>query len=86
MADKLSMDSSAALAAGMSYGQWKALHPHTSGTAHKRKKKEQIICAFCGKPFDVGHGRKYCSFDCYSQKNAIAARERYKAKRGGATE
>lgn len=76
MADRLSLDSAAAIKAGMSYGQWKALHPHTEGESYKIAKKKQIPCAFCGKLFDVAQNRKYCSMECYYEKNRIAYSEK----------
>ena len=86
MSDKLSQDASAALAAGMSYGYYKALHPHTEYAPARREPTGKIIpCAMCGKPFGSIHNRKYCSVECSSEKNAIAVLERYHAKKGGNT-
>ena len=82
MADRLSADSTAALAAGMSYGKWKALHPHTEYVAPKIKRNvKQIPCAFCGKLFDAGRGKKYCDYDCYYQKSIKSATARKRESR-----
>lgn len=82
MSDNLSADVRAAASAGMSYGQWKALHPTT-----KQQFQPEAIefapdvktanCAYCGKPFPVGRCRKYCSPDCYFENNILASHERY---------
>lgn len=84
MADRLSMDSSAALAAGMSYGQWKVLHPHTDyeEPGHKRKRKPKrvapmIKCEVCGAMFESHYGRKYCSEACTYQKKLEYLAKKY---------
>lgn len=89
MADRLSMDSSAALAAGMSYGQYKVLHPHTDCEAPKPKRKRKrkrklrrdapmIKCEVCGLIFESHHGRKYCSEACSYQKLLERYAEKYR--------
>lgn len=80
MANKLSTDNAAARAVGLSYGYYMAIY---GGTAAEAQKGNLKPCIFCGKLFESAHGRKYCSYDCYEQRNAIAAKERYLAKRGG---
>ena len=83
MADRLSMDSSAALAAGMSYGQWKVLHPHTEyeehGHKHRRKRVAPMIkCEVCGVIFESHYGRQYCSEACSYQKLLERYAEKYR--------
>lgn len=63
--DRLTRDSTAAIAAGMSYGKWKALHPHTEyGDGNKVK-----LCKICGGIISRskgrgGHNVLYCSYEC----------------------
>jgi hypothetical protein len=75
--DKLAHDAAAALAAGMSYGQWKALHPKTDAA---ELKDEEIpygwkMCKYCGKYFrPTKGGQRYCEFQC--QRDAQRIRDR----------
>ena len=86
--DQLTKDSISAEKAGMSYGKWKALHPHTpqveevpevqpTGEGYK-------ACMICGKMFStVGVGKatnRYCSQDCYYEAIRIRSREVYKRR------
>ena len=58
--DRLTRDSIAAQRAGMTYGKWKVLHPHTEEDAvpdeieapgkNKAKPREVKLCKICGKP------------------------------------
>ena len=63
--DNLARDSARALQAGMSYGKWKALHPHTKHEAMQTAEEERL-CQRCGKPLPKGSRecRKYCSDRC----------------------
>ena len=78
--DNLAKDAAAALAAGMSYGKWKAMQENPVPV----KKKEELqegwrACKRCGKHFQVKKYSKrqmYCEYDC--QK--AAQRERDKEK------
>lgn len=77
--DKLAQDAAAALAAGMSYGKWKALQP----VAVKEEKPPKPYydmreCAICGLEFRVGaNGRKkYCSEECVREAENRARREK----------
>lgn len=75
--DRLTRDAIAAEQAGMSYGAWKALHPHTPGDDDQG---ELIVedagkvlkpCAWCGKLFAVGKqqtNKLYCSDTCRTAK------------------
>ena len=64
--DKLALDAAAALAAGMSYGKWKALQ----GIKVPEKKVEGIpegwkACKHCGKPFKPNRASQlYCEIEC----------------------
>jgi hypothetical protein len=77
--DNLAKDAAAALAAGMSYGKWKAMQGET-----RIKKPDELpdgwyICKNCGKPFKPGkyNGRKiYCELNCQRE----AARKRQKSE------
>lgn len=80
--DHLTQDVLAAEAAGMSYGKWKALHPHTgSDPAPEPSTGRRIItCANCGKEIVVltARVRKYCSEYCrkeYQQQKEKAKKE-----------
>ena len=83
--DRLTRDSIAAEQAGMSYGQYKALHPHTPDEDEVPPKPKtdpgryEFICQCCGKAFyKKGKAKqKWCSEEC----NREAARLRYEARR-----
>ena len=70
--DRLTRDAMAARAAGMSYGKYKALHPHTEELEPEEEivlddDRRNMICLHCGKSF-VAYGhekrKKYCSDEC----------------------
>ena len=65
--DKLAQEVSQALAAGMSYGKWKALQPVIPPPPKKQPVglKTQV-CAFCGCEFVNSDNiqRKYCGDVC----------------------
>lgn len=70
--DNLSKDALAAVQAGMTYGKWKVLHPHTKpdplavtskGLDYELEKFE--VCVVCRKVFRLdGHYRVTCSPEC----------------------
>lgn len=66
MADRLTLDAAAAIRAGMSYGQWKALHPYTEGTMPNfRKIEDQIPCEYCGTLFvKKKSNNRFCCIAC----------------------
>ena len=75
--DILALEAAAALKAGMSYGQWKAM-------GGKVEKVDQIpigwkICKHCGTPFKPKHGVRqlYCDAVCQSD----AQQERFREKK-----
>ena len=76
--DNLTLDAMDALAADMTYGKWKALHPETKEAnesrlhqpASKREYKQtpkvyEFICRGCGKKFTTDNKqRRYCDDRC----------------------
>ena len=79
--DRLTMDSIAAQRAGMTYGQWKALHPHTD--AVEVPDKDVRLCKVCGKPIINmvgGKRRLYCSPECANEAVVERMRARYYKK------
>lgn len=85
--DNLDLDAEAAAAAGMSYGQYKALHPYTKAarnlpeepvTPTKRGVSYNVACAVCGCEITAKRrNRMYCSQKCRyragKQQNGAAA-------------
>ena len=74
--DRLTRDSIAAEKAGMSYGKWKALHPHTDEKVEVLD-ADVKLCKICGKPIcnKIGGKRRlYCSIECSYE--AVKERER----------
>ena len=77
--DKLAQEVSQAIAAGMSYGKWKAMQPRAEipikppVTAFK-----ELTCAFCGSKFVDGCNRrlKYCGDRCKARAAAQRAYEK----------
>lgn len=83
--DRLTRDAIAAEQAGMSYGNYKAKHPHTPDEDEEPPRPKvdpgryELTCATCGKVFyrtDKTH-QKYCSYDC----SKLAAAQRSAARR-----
>ena len=76
--DNLSRDAAAALAAGMSYGDWKAQHPKTNPdhlqmvTGYEGEK----LCRICGQPLPKGRS-KYCSEECAKEATNMSRRKSY---------
>lgn len=63
--DKLTQENAQALAAGMSYGKWKALHPVSVEEKLSKPYYNIKKCAFCGFEFRSDSGKKvYCSDSC----------------------
>ena len=69
--DKLSQEVSMALAAGMSYGKWKAMQTPTVIEKPKPKARAMQVCEHCGSEFPVFDNRKrrYCSDMCRVAQN-----------------
>jgi hypothetical protein len=70
------MDSIAAQKAGMSYGKWKALHPHTGVEETAVVQGPKRLCKICGQEIPEGYtGKLYCGIECsYEGKKASARR------------
>ena len=67
--DRLTRDVLAAEAAGQSYGQWKADHPHTGeDDPHPVMDpgRHERVCQHCGARFirRTAHSVKFCCDDC----------------------
>lgn len=76
--DKLAQDAAAALAAGMSYGKWKALQENPE----PEKKKDGLpegwkFCKRCGKPFKARKTQVYCEISCQRETAIEKDRERH---------
>ena len=84
--DRLAADAIAAEKAGMSYGKWKTLHPHTPDPEPEKKavpihiKGQPVVkkCLSCGTEFVVAAhnaGRKYCGDTCRDREAMRRYRE-----------
>lgn len=61
--DKLAQEAAKARAAGMSYGQWKALQPVV--VADPRAIPDGWkACEYCGKPFKGKVNKRFCEVGC----------------------
>jgi hypothetical protein len=79
--DNLSSNAILACQAGMSYGQWKALHPKTKDDIEVYKPGVGRKCANCGGLFYFGNKkRKFCGDPCANAYNCKKRRERIKLK------
>lgn len=81
--DNLSKDSTAALEAGMSYGQYKALHPHTRHDPKPITQRNRP-CRWCGSqiPSKLHLNVKYCSPECTQAAINARSRNKYREKAG----
>lgn len=75
------MDSTAALKAGMSYGKWKALHPHTEmAVPEVTETGPKRPCRICGR--ELGrNGKLYCNDICAHEAAKARKREYWKRKK-----
>lgn len=77
--DKLTQDNSAAIAAGMSYGQWKAMQPSVPIAPRKPEKGyTEHVCEHCGCTF-VRYDKKpvrYCGEKCKNAQAYLREKER----------
>ena len=62
--DKLSQEVAQALAAGMSYGKWKAMQPIETNMS--KKPDDMKKCEYCRKPFKAKPNKRFCDADCWS--------------------
>ena len=84
--DRLTRDVLAAEAAGMSYGKWKVLHPHTPDEDEEEEQEMDpdsvvVNCEYCGERFvksKNNQAKRFCSANC--QKNYNTAKRREKAR------
>lgn len=77
--DRLAADSAAALAAGMSYGKYMALHykPGHKQPAPKKEPEGDKVCKICGAPFFAKvYNQLTCSHKCSVENNRLRANER----------
>lgn len=70
--DKLAQEVSQAIAAGMSYGKWKAMQPIEN--AEDKERENWTTCEYCGKAFKPKKGKRFCNVEC--QKLAYSERSR----------
>ena len=78
--DRLTMDSIAAMRAGMSYGKWKALHPHTDIEA-PQVDDSLPRCKICGGVIKRKFAKLYCSDACEYEAQKIRSREYFRRKK-----
>jgi predicted nucleic acid-binding Zn ribbon protein len=64
------MDAIAAQKAGMSYGKWKALHPHTGVEEPAVVQGPKRLCKICGQEIPEYRSKMalYCSEECKYKK------------------
>ena len=74
--DKLAQDVSQAIAAGMSYGRWKAMQP--IATTASKLPDGWRKCEYCRKPFKGVQGKRFCDVTC--QKQSYKERTKQGAK------
>ena len=75
--DKLAQDAAAALAAGMSYGKWKAMQ-NPSEIDKPPLPADWRVCVRCGKPYKPKTKRKQLYCDVFCQKRAQKERQQQK--------
>lgn len=85
--DNLTRDALAAQAAGQSYGQYKAAHPHTGSNPPPDPDpgRDTFTCAWCGAVV-VTRGkarRKYCCENCRQNYQRQKDKERKEAMKNG---
>jgi hypothetical protein len=85
--DNLTRNAMLARKAGMTYGQWKALHPNTKDDVPKVPLKGECVCQHCGKAFvsRTKQKRKFCDFYCQNAAAQVRLKER-KEKNNGKSE
>ena len=73
--DKLAWENAQALAAGMSYGKWKAMQDPVR--IEKKTPEGWMKCRYCGKEFPPKTSKIYCDDYC----RYMATKDRYKEMR-----
>jgi hypothetical protein len=76
--DKLAQDASKAIAAGMSYGKWKAMQQPVK--TENGLPEGWKICPQCGKKFKAGKNKKFCEAYCRNMAYYDKEREIEKAR------
>ena len=61
--DKLAQEVRQAIAAGMSYGKWKAMQPVVA-IDPKAIPDGWKACEYCGKGFKPTQGKRFCDIEC----------------------
>lgn len=81
--DNLAKDAMSARKAGMTYGQWKALHPNTM-KGERIPSAIEFVCQHCGKTFvaKTRQKRKFCDFYCQNAAAQIRLKERKENNNG----
>ena len=78
--DKLAWENAQALAAGMSYGKWKAKQIPVK-VEKKEYPDDWPLCEHCYKPFKPLQGKRFCDVDCrnaaYKEKQREINRNYY---------
>jgi endogenous inhibitor of DNA gyrase (YacG/DUF329 family) len=82
--DRLTRDAIAAQEAGMSYGNWKAQHPHTPDEDDEEEQaieSDSVVatCEQCGEKFvkfKWQTTRRFCGADCQKKYNSKKRREK----------
>jgi hypothetical protein len=93
--DHLTRDAIAAQKAGMSYGKYKALHPHTPDEDDEEEQEpavgencEVATCEHCGKrfvKFKYQTKKRFCCTSCQSSHNMAKRRAEMKRNKPGKT-
>ena len=81
--DRLTLDCIASRKAGMTYGKWKAIHPHTEVEEPEAPKTgPRKLCGICGQEIPSSYkGKLYCGVICAAEANRARNREFGKRKR-----
>jgi hypothetical protein len=91
--DSLTLDVLDAERAGMSYGQYKALHPNTKDANEARlegkpkrpapvRRVYELYCSGCGEKFTTTNAqRRYCGDSCKEKSDGAIRRARAKRKK-----
>lgn len=86
--DKLATDAQKALAAGLSYGKWKAMQAPVK-IEEKPLPEGWKKCEYCGKPFKKFGSQRYCELGCrteaYKQRESELKMEymrKYRERKG----
>ena len=75
--DKLAQEAEMAMAAGMSYGRWKAMQEPIKNEQSPELEPELVVCKCCGKQFRPKGKRRqsYCEFSCQREAQYLRYRQ-----------